>query len=399
MWHMIKNKNFSLDYIIPFLMFSFCGCYISRIAPISPVFLFFYLGIIYFFFNYICKLKRIKITKSVLFACGVILYIVMSQLLIGNDLIKVFGAIVPTMFYIMSIILLPKLPEKQTKKISDFMLFISTIWFSADTIYRLMNFKFNILYMLSGFNFYASKKMTLLYADTNTVGINAVVLVFFSFYLYRIYRNKLYLFYTILFTLINILSLSRSSIFAEILTFFLIFLYKNIKIVVRNKSIYLESVPLKKIFASIIIFISIIVAIYYGIYFVIYLLSDGSFGTKINLFETLKTFLFNAPIESIFWGLGFNTGHLYKYGSVVGYAHTYLLTYIAETGIVGYIFVTGFLISILLETKSTIIQFIPFFIYGLSLVCHAQLHIFYTVLGIMWYYHRLNKKMNRRSIT
>ena len=395
---MFKNKNFSLDYIIPFLMFSFCGCYISCIAPISPVFLFFYSGIIYFFFNYICKIKRIKITKSALFGCGVVLYIVISQLLMGNDLIKVFGAIVPIMFYIMSIILFPKLSEQQIKRISEFMLFISTIWFSVDTIYRLMKFKFNILYMLSGFNFYASKKMTLLYADTNTVGINAVVFVFFSFYLYRIYKNKRYLFYTILFTLINILSLSRSSIFAEILTLFLIFLYKNIKMVVRNQPIYLESVPLKKIFASIIIFISIVVAIYCGIYFVIYLLSDGSFGTKINLFETLITFLFDAPIESILCGIGFNTGLLYKYGSVIGYAHTYLLTYIVETGIIGYIFVTGFLISILLETKSTIIQFIPFFIYGLSLVCHAQLHVFYTVLGIMWYYHRINKRMNRRCI-
>ena len=109
--------------------------------------------------------------------------------------------------------------------------------------------------------------------------------------------------------------------------------------------------------------------------------------SKIDLFNVIGTFFQKAELKDILIGIGFNNGRIKEF-SEIGYAHAYLTTYICETGVIGYLLVTTFLISIGIETKKIIMLIFAFFIMGISYVGHAQLHLFYTTLILMWSLHR-----------
>ena len=388
----LKNPiNYSIFDLITMLLFINSGFYISSCPVVAPVYIFFYIAIIYYTVTILIKLKFPKLIFSSKLALIAILYIGVSQFIICGKPIAIIGSIATFSFYILGTVLFPRLGYYKSIVMSDAMLLWSSIFYGLDTFYRLSLFNFNLSYLFQGMNFYAMKTSTLLYADTNTVGINVTVLIFLAYYLYKKTLHKKYIKYIVIFSLLNLLSFSRASIFATIITVLFISIFPSISISLKKlENLPWHKISIKKIIANSFLFILAIISTCVVYYIIAYISTDPSFGTKIELFNTLDRYIHYTQMKDLLFGIGFNTGRLFEFGSERGYAHTYLLTYICETGLCGYILVTSFLISVLYETKKNIIILLPFFIIGISLISHAQLHLFYTVLALIWFFEHYN---------
>lgn len=384
-----KLNNCSLLYILTFLLFLNSGFYFNSFPAVSPVYIIFYITLFYLIFREIKTNESFKLPIQSALGLIAVIYILLSQLFVCGRFIAILGSIVTFSFYILGTILLPKMNYQKVLFLCKSILIYYIIIYGADTIYRLALFKFNLAYLFTGLNFYEMKVATLLYADTNTIGINTTILALLAYYIFKITKQKSYIKYVIIYSILNILSFSRASIFAEILTLILLFLYEMCrKIIKKSQNHKYWQISLNKLLIGCTLVTASIIGLFILLKIIIYINTDPSFYTKIELFNTLKRFLKEAPLKDLLFGIGYNNGRLFEYGSERGYAHTYLLTYLCETGICGYIAVTSYLGTILFKTPKTIIILFPFFIIGISLIAHTQLHLFYTVLALMWYFER-----------
>lgn len=389
-----KLNSINIHYLIALLLFTNSGFYFFDFPIIAPVYIFFYIGVLFYIVDTVITMRIAKIPLSSILALCFCIYILISQIFVGGKPIAILGSIATFLFYVLGTLILPRFKTENVLKIGNLMLILSLLIYGIDTIYRLALFKFNLFYLLTGLNFYQMKIATLLYADTNTIGINTVVLTFFAYYLYLITSKRYYWFFILLFSILNFLSFSRASIIAEILTVIFLAVISSLKILFRHsniKSIY--QLSLKKILNFLFLLILAIIGIFVTLKIIIYISIDPSFGTKIELFNTMKNFLHNASNKDLLLGIGYNNGRLFEFGSERGYAHTYLLTYLCETGFCGYILVTIFLLTAFLETPKNILILFPFVIVGISLIAHTQLHLFYTVLALIWYFEHFSKQI------
>ena len=383
----IQNpQSFSFLFCVTFLLYANSGFYFSSFPILSPVYIFFYFILLIIVFLFLKKTTQ-KITLQSVIGLILVFYILISQTLVQGKPIALLGSAATFLFYIFGTLLLPKFSFSKVLIIANGMLLISLILGLIDTIYRLNLVNFNIYNLL--LNFYEIKKQCLFYADTNSLAINTTILTFFSIYLYNLLKYKKYIFFAGAFFIITLLSCSRSAMFATLITFFILYGFKIIIYLIKSKnSIFdIAKLPTKKmLYYTILILTSIIfILVLYKI--LLFLATDGSFSTKLNLLEALINFIQNAPLINLLLGTGYNNGGISLY-SDLDYAHSYLATYVIETGFFGYLLVTSFLLSILYKTKKTIYLLIPFFIMGISHISHTQLHLFYTALVLIWFFEK-----------
>lgn len=381
-------------FIISFLLFVNSGFYFNNFPVIAPVYLCFYIAILYLMA--IIALKHsIKLPYQSLIGLIAVLYIFISQFFVEGKIIAIFGSTATFLFYIIGTIFLPQLSYKKNLFIANAILKYHIVIYGLDTLYRLAFVNFNIANMFYGLNFYTMKTTTLLYADTNTIGINTSILALFGLYLFNLTKNRSYIKYIIIYSVFNILSFSRASIFAEVLTLLLLLIMLSIKELWLKRKVKLPSfcISLKTMIVYIFLFAVTIASLFILIKIISYINYDPSFHTKIGAFNTFKTFILTAPLNDFLFGIGFNNGRLVEYGSTIAkaYAHTYLLTYFAETGLCGFLLVSSFLLSILYKTHANLILLIPYSIFGISLIAHTQLHLFYALLAFIWYFEKFRK--------
>lgn len=378
----IKIPKIHIVYVWIMLFFAFSGFYYAKIPVLSPVYIVFIPTFLIILLFLVIK-KCISLNISCLFGAAFIFYIFSSQLLVQGKLIAIFGSIATVLFYILSTVLLPLLKKSQITKILNCFLLANILIYGFDTIYRLSLYHFNLNSMLA--SFYLMKKQCLFYSDTNPLAINTTILTFFSLYLLNKYKDLKYLIPILIFVILTYLTLSRSGIIAIVASLVIYFLYRNVKTILKKKnSIKLTAVPLKLIFLCIFLVSISIIGFFLSNLIVNYLSDDGSFSTKISLLKGLQQFFKNAPLNTILFGTGYNNGGITIYTGLL-YAHSYLATYIIETGICGYILITSFLCSIFLYTPKTAYILIPFIFLGISHISHAQLHCFYATLAIISY--------------
>jgi len=376
----IKIPKIHIVYVWIMLFFAFSGFYYAKIPVLSPVYIVFIPTFLIILLFLVIK-KCISLNISCLFGAAFVFYIFFSQFLVGGKIIAIFGSMVTVLYFILSTILLPLLTKPQIYKILNYFLCTNVLIYGFDTIYRLSLYHFNLNAMLT--SFYLMKKQCLFYSDTNPLAINTTILTFFSFYLFDKNKELKYLIFMLIFVILTYLTLSRSGIIAIIASFVIYFLYRNVKTILKNKnSIKLTAVPLKLIFLCIFLVIISIIGFFLSNLIVNYLSADGSFSTKISLLKGLKNFFHNAPFSTILFGTGYNNGQIMIYTGL-SYAHSYLATYVIETGLCGYLLMTSFLVSIVLHTPKTLFIFIPFIFLGISHISHAQLHVFYSVLALV----------------
>lgn len=378
---MFNIKSNDLLFIVSFLFIANSGFHLTNYPTYLTMYITFYIALIYLIF-YVLRYKKITMPIPSILALLVIIYFLATQFFISNEPLVVLSATITFLFYILSIILLNKVPIDKLLLIANGLLFYNAFLFFVDTLYRFITIGLNFT------NFYMLK-ISLLYADTNAVGINATMLTLFSYFLYEKFNKKIYLYFTIIFTIFAFLTISRAAIIATLLSLFIFSLYKICKkSLLTIKHITITKIPSLLIINSIILILITLLLIYLLFKIIILLATDPSFATKISIFKDLNFFLNHAPLNEIFWGIGFDNG--YKY--LGRYAHNYLATYIIETGYLGYFLVTTFLISILYKTPKTIYLLFPFVILGISYIGHTILNLFYCLLALMYYIEKFNKR-------
>ena len=380
----INKIQIPFDYLITFLFIVNCGFHLKNVPTYASMYIIFYITLVFLFLK---SFKHITIpfTSSMKLCSIVILYLFISQMLNGGVIIVVLASIITFIFYIIARILLHKKKIHKILKICDFLFIFNAILFFIDAIYRFKLGGNNILT-----NFYIAKTNCLLFADTNALAINSCTLTFFAFYLFEKFKNFKYFIFCLIFILFTIFTFSRAAIIATFFSFIIILLYncfkKIFKYFYKNFSL---KIPLKTACILITILPFLCLLIFFIFKVIVLLLSDNSFLTKIFLFKDIFIFVENASLSELCFGIGFDNAYIY----LDRYAHTYLATYIIETGFIGYTLITSFLISLLIENKKNFYILLPFFFLGFSYIGHTILNLFYVTFALTNFFE------TRRRIT
>ena len=368
-------KNF-LIFITTCLFVINSGFYIKEHFLICPIYLSFYLALIVLTFSLLFT-KKIKILFSCILCIITIIYQFSTQICCEIRIWSLLASISTISFYLIGLFLFKQLNKRQIFTISNIFLAYNLILYSVDTIYRFSLFNFNLKNIF--INFYIMKDSCLIFGDTNMVAINTTILTFFAYYLYKLTNNEKYQYYIYLFTILTFFTFSRASILAILLSSIIFLLFKHLKTIFRDKLQLFPKIPLKTFISYTISFAIIVSLIPLGIILVSFLMNDGSFLTKIDIFNEILAFFDKAtPIQMLF-GIGFDNSETF----VGMYAHNYLATYIIETGIIGYIIITSFLLRILYETPKSIYILLPFSIFGISFIGYTMLNLFYITLALI----------------
>ena len=360
------------------------GFFIKHYFVICPIYLSFYLAICVLVFL-LFKIKKILIPISGILCIMTILYQLFSQFFLDVRIWSLLASISTISFYIITLILLSKMNYRQVLFISDCFLAYNFLLYLADTIYRFSLFNYNIINIF--INFYEMKESCFIFGDTNSLGINTTILTFFAYYLFKLTHKNKYIIYIYLFSILTFFTFSRAAILATFISFIIFIFFKHLKQIFKTEIYNSYQIPLSVLLSHIFVFIIIALSIPLGLTLIFFLMNDGSFLTKIAIFNDIVIFFQKSSLLQLLFGIGFDNAE-----NFVGmYAHNYLATYLIETGIMGYILITTFLLRILYEAPKTIYIFLPFSILGISFIGYSILNLFYVALALIIYFE-YNKK-------
>lgn len=212
-----------LRYVTALIFAVTSGYYITKL-PLSPIYLFALLSF-YLYGIYLLIKKQIFLKQILIIPLAYILYLGVSQYYNSSNLSTTINVIMSLSYFIIGYMLIYGLSYLQVQKISVLLIRFSIPLLVFEAYYRITHPKFE---MANGLDyrdkedllFYAYKFNSIMYQDSNFVGIFLVALFFFALYLYKEHLLKLRLEMFILFPLI-ILTLSRAAIVSTI--FFIFF--------------------------------------------------------------------------------------------------------------------------------------------------------------------------------
>lgn len=337
--------NFKSCNILGVFWLMACGMYITRVAPLSPVHIFYILSILYAFavlFN--APQKRIYFPALVLFFISLlsIFLILNSDLSITvNFFISLSSPLIVSIFFYKKTISENKI---------NFIFLVYSILFITDGIFRILNPETSNIEKLEslGIAFQIYKVNSIMYSDSNYVGLEALFL--FSIYLY-IQRflskeSKIRKVISILFLISILLTFSRSSIFCAILAILFTLLQGN------------------KTTKCLLILILILTAPILTIFIYNYFMSDISFNSKFHILNSAFLYLERASFDEIIMGYGLGNSVLHL---GIG-AHNLFLTFLLESGLLFFLVFLIFLIFLIKKLGiNSFIVLVPFLLSSLSL--------------------------------
>ena len=204
------------------------------------------------------------------------------------------------------------------------MSWVALILLGADSIYRLTNPAFgpdfNYIASKENLAFYLYKYNSLMFLDSNTTGLIAMVMFFLEVNLLKLGypRNK---FLLVGFAILIVLSLSRTAIIASLFSIVALNLKKPILLIISGFIFY---VFFQVLFGDFTASIS----------------GNNSLITKASLLDALSVYLTNASFTDIIFGVGFENS-LDRIGD---YTHLLYLSYFVSLGLLGLILICSFLI-------------------------------------------------------
>lgn len=220
--------------------------------------------------------------------------------------------------------------------------------------------------------YYAYKYSSIMFYDSNYVGLFSLCILICTFSLAFKYKFN-FLFSFLIFTnsLLIILSFSRSAIFAMILVlffYFLLYLYKKKKIIL--------------FFSFLILLVSIFIISVFNV--LSFISTDESFITKVSIFLSIEKF-FNFPIFDILFGYGLlNGGFVISYQEGK-YAHALFPVLLGQIGLIGtFIYISLFIIMCVRSGIHGIVLLFTFFLTGISLVDPWQIIYFWSALYMLY---------------
>jgi hypothetical protein len=374
----------SLDYLISFLMLIASGLYLSGITPLSPIYFIFGIAIIFYCFKLLLhfEIHMNGLAFFNLFICVVSVFV--QLIVIPNTRVpNTIGLALPYLFYFICFQSLNTLTKKEIMNLCAYMLSAHVILFSIDAIIRLANPNIYATNIYSGHTretglAYMFKYNSIMYPDSNFVGVQVCLTYFFTLYLIKENllvswaKNLRYM----LFVLV-ILSTSRSAIITMVL-YTLIF----------NKI----SFPFQITKKQILWLVGIIVFLLLSSVFILSLIkNDVSFNSKFMILYLAVDFLKSIPISSIFFGIGM--GNTFSFIGIG--AHNLLVTLTLETGLFGLsLFILSMYFSIKKTNGKALYVLFPLFTMGFSFVSLA-LPFLFTFLAIIYVVE--NNKLNETT--
>jgi hypothetical protein len=370
----------SLDYLISFLMLVASGLYLSGITPLSPIYFVFGIAIIFYAFKLLLRFE-IHLNKLAFFNLFICFFSIFTQLvLIPNTRIpNTIGLALPYLFYFVCFQCLYSLTKNDIMVLCGYMILAHTALISIDAIIRLANPNVYATNMYSGHTresglAYMFKYNSIMYPDSNFVGVQVCLTYFFTVYLYKENllvhwaKNLRY----VLFVLV-ILSTSRSAI---ITMFFYTLIFNKI------------SFPFKLSKKQIIWLISIVVSLVLASVFILSLIkNDESFNSKFMILYLAIDFIKEIPFTSFLFGIGM--GNTFSFIGIG--AHNLLVTLTLETGLIG---LTLFILSLYFSIKKTkgkaLYVILPLLTMGFSFVSLA-LPFLFTFLAIIYTFENCDK--------
>ncbi|MBT0395899.1 O-antigen ligase family protein [Morganella morganii subsp. morganii] len=338
-----KNSYQNLN-TVGILWLALSGFYITGITKYSPVYISFFLAIIYTTYLFF---QRKKVYWPFL------LFIFITLLFIPAIYNSTVSTSINLLISFYSPVLCAVLFYK--KKISPSILlaiFLSyAILLSSDGIWRLFNPDLTHVEQLSklGVLFQIYKSNSFMYIDSNYVGLESIIIISSFIYLFKDYRlvGKIKILYIIVILLLILscaLTFSRAAILSLLFLFLVYFIFK---------------LNMKYIFAILpICIVSLSGLIYYKFS------TDISFGSKFYIIEITYDFIVNSWDSHLLFGVGI--------GNTVNYlgigAHNLAITYLIETGIVGFsAFIFSMLFFLFSLKRDFFIVIIPFLLTSMSL--------------------------------
>ncbi|OTA19173.1 hypothetical protein Xbed_02570 [Xenorhabdus beddingii] len=345
------HKVNSLGYI----WLIFCGFYLTKITALSPIYLSFLLITISAPL-YLSAKKTIKIDRSFFsLSCMSLLFsfvILNSKTpLLINLFISLISPFLVAVFY---------KNKKAKSNILFFIFFSYALLFNIDGIWRVMNPDLTNLEKLEsleiGFQIY--KGNSIMYSDSNYVGLQAVLFISVYAYLFKektFNVNRKIIYYTILILLLSsiILSFSRSATIGMCTFLFFHLLEKTNKLFFLVASILASTITI--------------------VFFSNHFSNDISYNSKFHILSITYDYLHHADIYRMLFGVGFGNA-----ANVIGIGtHNLFITFLIESGLIGLMLFFLILIYFLKKLKyDFFIVVFPFILSSMSLGTTALPYFF-----------------------
>lgn len=354
---------FQLPYWILFFIIPFSGFYLTKFG-ISPVYISFSIGFCFLLILIFLR-PKIKLSIEIILCFILLLYFTISQIILFKPDISAFiGVIFSLVYFIVSYLILSKVDNKLIINMSEKMIFFSIPLLIYEAYYRITNPVLILGIAEKGKEdlfFYFYKVNSIMYQDSNFVGLYIISLFFFLLYLKQCTNKKYYLSIIIL-IILTLTTISRASI----LTLFLFSIFYIFKQEIFR-------------FRLIILFILIILAPFIYSFLNNHKTIDSSFSTKFMIINNTITYLKNCTFRNFFLGVGL--GNAFQVLDIG--AHNFIVTYLVETGLIGLLLISIFWLYILLKTnyKVGIVMF-PFLFDSMSLTSHSIPYL-YVIFAII----------------
>ena len=358
-------KNKKLNDVLLWIFIVFSGFYIN-LFYIKPVYIAILLGIIGYVFLEGDTFKNIIWDKLSIFTIIWTTYMCISFIFIRGYIGTTLNSIMSVFVFFIAIQYLKSRNENRILKISKNFIDISIVLLIIEAIIRISHPRADEL------SFYRYKFNSIMYDDSNYVGIFIICLFFYSIYLSR-YKEEKYTYQKIFLFILCITTFSRSAIISTlgmIIALKVFYILYNIAKKLTKK---------QRITISIIMGLITITICFLGVDF---LLRDGSFRSKFYIAELAIKHLKQSNLNQILFGVGF--GKTYDYIGIG--AHNIVIAYALESGIIGLIFFIMFTVMIAIKTNGkSLIVTIPFLLAGMSLAGFTLpfLYIIYAMIYIL----------------
>lgn len=336
----------SINYIATFLLVVFSGYFINTVS-VSPIYIFFILGV-FGITIYCIKKRRIPYTDVQVFALIFVMYIFVSQtLFMQNKNHAKINVLFSLIYLIITILGLSSLNRDDVIEIGKYFIWISIPLLVIEAVYRISHpIVYNNNEIEAGRAYYKYKYNSIMFEDSNYVGVFIICLFFLCVYLEHNYNQRLKIPKYIL-LLLAIATFSKAAI-ATMIIFFVVF-----------------DLEISRLLKGVII----ITAAAFGLSdFISQILKDGSLYGKLNIIYSTTKYLSTAPIYRVLFGVGFgNTKNVITLG-----AHNMIATYVVESGVIGLLMLL-ILWGMLLRGShgKMIIVMAPIFMDAMSLIGHA----------------------------
>nr|WP_294872390.1 hypothetical protein [uncultured Pedobacter sp.] len=305
--------------------------------------------------------------SSIFPAFGWLVYLIVTQSFLSPDVHTVINASMSILYFIMAITLITKLETKQVIRVADFMFWVSIPLLVVESFYRITHPVFLIdttggsAVEVEDAGIYPFKFSSIMYQDSNFVGIFIICLFFLAYYIYNyVEARKIYVYIMLLLFILILLTLARAAISSTVVFFLFFFISKRI-------GFYRT------------VFIFGLIGILFKLLFLQSVEEDGSLQSKFMIIERTASFIEKAPLNEIVFGVGI--GNTVKYLGIG--AHNFFVTYIVETGFLGLTILMFFWGYLVYCSKGKVLYvMLPFLVAGMSLAGHA-IPFLYTVFAII----------------